>query len=1098
MTDFLKLVNIENNKARGSCSIATINGAQSIAALKLSRSNKKLYSSGAYYIGNLLGTQRDGYGKLHWSLGCEYEGHYCKNKRDGRGTITWKDGSFYKGDFKNDLRHGYGEINFPNGEVYNGAFKDDMRHGHGVYVWPEQGKYEGYFEHDKKHGYGIFTMNNGDKFEGIYRKDQRWGPGIYTHSKSGDQDIGIWKGIHLLRICSVIENAFLLEHFDYHKINSGEKVSDRIRTSTAKALASRKLPEIFMQSNDMQTSENMDLSKIPSGFPYQDIVEGQRENHSDKGRIELDSEQLIIAAKNGDYNTVKRILEDDSVSPNVSAKTGFSPIMAAAINCHTEVMNLLLDHGANINQVTDEGLSVLLACHILLYTKENFVDNIAESITKENLYNAVEIDRKTGAVINRIERKMIMAIYEDNHRPFNSFRKGKITTMAKQSTIINKRMFIDGTGGGGGNNAFEMTPDSRQSNPDEEDTPCFKVDLWKVAYFQSSMERVKEVNEINRSFKETMLTNPHQFLAHSPFVGASSLNVTQLENIKRQQLDQLDHESDDEESSIASTIDKQQDADHTETSPPPPPSTPPPPILRQQPAFSTTVASIFGYEPATDFQALTLNDKQRRSSQNGEMMNKFINKERKPHLQNTIQLLLKRGANPNASNIPMSALFFAVKSAEPAAVSALLKQSADTSSRLKPLNLCPLHIAVALPCVEGVEITKLLLQYGADPNLRDSFCSEGGLEDGEGETPDGRTPLHIVCSREDYVKQCQKITRLLLEYGADPNLLCMGNAPLSLAIGSGNDVVVDTLLRYKADPSLKLTHGLGSILCVATSFQAERRRTAQERMKLIEKLIKHGGDMLTPVKISDKFPPGTIVDYGYHVFSQDRRIACTPYHALSSIEREVYNSRRAMLECIGAHLRRAARQKEELVMAMMNDSNLDDETHNSGRDEFCGLRFITVKAGPRSAATFSSGTSQNEIPHFNNNNKSPPPRQSSFQQTTPKVKKRLRYCYECARSIGVRLSPCSRCKEVFYCSKGCKVKAWNSRHRDECAKFAGIKCISSQSRADSPTPTNEAFNNQQQMKPKESTIHTPTINLDSPMRKPSKGSKNESFLPSIN
>ena len=123
------------------------------------------------------------------------------------------------------------------------------------------------------------------------------------------------------------------------------------------------------------------------------------------------------------------------------------------------------------------------------------MDNIAESITKENLYNAVEIDRKTGAVINRIERKMIMAIYEDNHRPFNSFRKGKITVMAKQSTIINKRMLIDGTGEGGGSNAFEMTPDSRQSHlpTDEEETPCCKVDLWKVAYFQSSMERVKEV-----------------------------------------------------------------------------------------------------------------------------------------------------------------------------------------------------------------------------------------------------------------------------------------------------------------------------------------------------------------------------------------------------------------------------------------------------------------------------------------------------------------------------------------------------------------------------------------------------------------------------
>ena len=63
----------------------------------------------------------------------------------------------------------------------------------------------------------------------------------------------------------------------------------------------------------------------------------------------------------------------------------------------------------------------------------------------------------------------------------------------------------------------------------------------------------------------------------------------------------------------------------------------------------------------------------------------------------------------------------------------------------------------------------------------------------------------------------------------------------------------------------------------------------------------------------------------FSIYSQDRRIACTPYHALSSIEREVYNSRRAMLECIGTHLRRAARQKEELAMLMMcEQGNVDD------------------------------------------------------------------------------------------------------------------------------------------------------------------------------
>lgn len=40
-------------------------------------------------------------------------------------------------------------------------------------------------------------------------------------------------------------------------------------------------------------------------------------------------------------------------------------------------------------------------------------------------------------------------------------------------------------------------------------------------------------------------------------------------------------------------------------------------------------------------------------------------------------------------------------------------------------------------------------------------------------------------------------------------------------------------MKYNADPSLRLTHGLGSILCVAATFQAERRRTPYERMRLV-------------------------------------------------------------------------------------------------------------------------------------------------------------------------------------------------------------------------------------------------------------------------
>lgn len=173
--------------------------------------------------------------------------------------------------------------------------------------------------------------------------------------------------------------------------------------------------------------------------------------------------------------------------------------------------------------------------------------------------------------------------------------------------------------------------------------------------------------------------------------------------------------------------------------------------------------------------------------------------------------------------------------------------------------------------------------------------------------------------------------RLLLEYGANPDLLCEGHSALTLAICSGNDLVrywyllnmtihicmcvlhvyitckcskfnqnwsymystyslnnecqfvqfgdlffvipiiletfvavlvlliaefllqfpkcvwwkfcwflwqaVDTLLEHGANPSLRLSRGVGSALCAATSFMAERRRTPAGRIKLVSIFI---------------------------------------------------------------------------------------------------------------------------------------------------------------------------------------------------------------------------------------------------------------------
>lgn len=81
-------------------------------------------------------------------------------------------------------------------------------------------------------------------------------------------------------------------------------------------------------------------------------------------------------------------------------------------------------------------------------------------------------------------------------------------------------------------------------------------------------------------------------------------------------------------------------------------------------------------------------------------------------------------------------------------------------------------------------IVKLLLEYGADPNLRNT---------------NGSTTLMSTSGSDDYTWNTD-IIRLLLEYGADPNIIHQdyGTAILIAIIWNGTKDAIELLLEYGA------------------------------------------------------------------------------------------------------------------------------------------------------------------------------------------------------------------------------------------------------------------------------------------------------------
>ena len=148
-----------------------------------------------------------------------------------------------------------------------------------------------------------------------------------------EQDVGLWSGERLIKLCSVMDSAFLFQHYSNYNVNAGHNLSGRvIRANTAKENVRNTTPSLqdFEGTNDKGSSKL--LSQIPSSFSYTDILEGVRGDKGSKGPVEHASEELLKASAAGDCFKVRSLIESGKVHVDVADKTGYTALLAASVS----------------------------------------------------------------------------------------------------------------------------------------------------------------------------------------------------------------------------------------------------------------------------------------------------------------------------------------------------------------------------------------------------------------------------------------------------------------------------------------------------------------------------------------------------------------------------------------------------------------------------------------------------------------------------------------------------------------------------------------------------------------------------------------------